>query len=72
MAVLYRHLNKIDPAAKKTADGENLWGGSSMIGGSPRQTGSELPPEQILEALRKVYGREISAFKRWIQRLAGM
>jgi hypothetical protein len=58
MSVLYRHLNKIDPAAKKTADGENLWGGSSMIGGSPRQTGSELPPERILEAIRKVYGQE--------------
>ena len=54
---LYDRLNRLDPLVSHSADkGDNIWGGSSNIGGSPRQTGSGLQPEAILEAMERVYG----------------
>lgn len=54
---LYDRLNRLDPLVSHSAEkGDNTWGGSSNIGGSPRQTGSGLQPEDILEALERVYG----------------
>ncbi|QEG02160.1 hypothetical protein Mal15_62430 [Stieleria maiorica] len=49
---IYSALNEAEPS---TADSEQ-WGGSDMIGGSPRGCGSALTPrqvEQILEAIMK-------------------
>lgn len=42
---LYAELNKHDPACTE----DNQWGGSDLIGGSPRSTGSKLSPEQVFE-----------------------
>lgn len=54
---LYDWLNRRDPLVSRSPDtGDNTWGGSSNIGGSPRQTGSGLQPEDILEAMERVYG----------------
>ena len=46
---IYNALNK----AEKLESAENMWGGSDIIGGSPRKTGSRLSPrevEQIINA----------------------
>jgi len=39
---LYAELNKIEGI-----DGNDKWGGSSIIGGSPRQRGSRIPPKEL-------------------------
>jgi hypothetical protein len=69
IAELYRYLNRIDPAASRRQGPENLWGGSSDLGGSPRLTGTGLTPQQILRAVQAVYGDGGSAFGRWLHRL---
>jgi hypothetical protein len=48
---VYARLNAIDPAVR----GSNRWGGSDQIGGSPRQSGSGLRPEQIADALVRAF-----------------
>jgi len=53
---LYAKLNKLDPAASSSRDGENRWGGSTDIGGSPRLSGSQLESRRILDAIGEVYG----------------
>lgn len=54
---LYEYLNRRDPLVSRSdAKGDNTWGGSSNIGGSPRQTGSGLSPEDVLDAMERVYG----------------
>jgi hypothetical protein len=53
---LYAQLNWVDPAAGGRRSG-NTWGGSSEIGGSPRQTGTRLAPEQLIEVCRIAYRR---------------
>jgi membrane protease YdiL (CAAX protease family) len=53
---VYEQLNLMDPAAGNRRSG-NRWGGSGEIGGSPRATGTALPPEQILGALAQSYRR---------------
>ncbi|HEX9639245.1 MAG TPA: CPBP family intramembrane glutamic endopeptidase [Acidobacteriota bacterium] len=50
----YETLNQLDPAASRGRSG-NRWGGSGEIGGSPRGSGTELSPEQIVEALQLAY-----------------
>lgn len=51
---LYRRLNLMDPRAR----GDQLWGGSDDIGGSPRANGSGLSCEDILQICRWVYHPE--------------
>ncbi len=41
---LYSVLNRVERIDKKSG---NYWGGSEIIGGSPRRTGSRLSPEQL-------------------------
>lgn len=54
---LYDRLNRLDPLVSHSAEkGDNTWGGSSNIGGSPRQTGSGLRAEVILDAMERAYG----------------
>lgn len=63
---LYRRLNAIDPAVTRSRETGNTWGGSREIGGSPRETGTALSPERILElvgetfadsGIRRLFGR---------------
>jgi hypothetical protein len=68
---LFAYLNKRDPSVSKARDkDENSWGGSSNIGGSPRKTGSALPPEGILDAIEHVYGSLSTPWKRMSAGLA--
>ncbi len=50
---VYPQLNFIDPAVK-SRNGSNRWGGSSDIGGSPRESGTRLTPQEIASACRDV------------------
>jgi len=59
---LYRALNKKDQ--RVDLEGENIWGGSNDIGGSPRKTGTALSSEEILQVVQKHYGRKKSWFGR--------
>jgi hypothetical protein len=51
---LYRRLNLMDPKAR----GDQLWGGSDEIGGSPRAAGTGLSVDDIMEISRWVYHPE--------------
>lgn len=51
---VYNRLNFIDPAVKFRT-GANRWGGSAEIGGSPRESGTRLGPQQIAQALRDAF-----------------
>lgn len=62
----YKELNRRDP---NVADG-NEWGGSGDIGGAPRQTGSALSPEEVLDAVQTAYLYE-SWWKRIRRRIFG-
>lgn len=50
---VYATLNFLDPAVKGRA--QDRWGGSSDIGGSPRERGTQLTPEQIAAACREAF-----------------
>ncbi len=50
---LYQRLNYMDPRVKGRMD-VGRWGGSGDIGGSPRDQGTGLSPEQIVSACRDV------------------
>ncbi len=63
---LYKALNRKDERADK--EGDNRWGGSSDIGGSPRKTGSALSGPQILDSVHKLHGRKKSWFGRLFKR----
>jgi hypothetical protein len=63
---LYKALNKRDEHADR--EGENRWGGSSDISGSPRKAGSGLSGQQILESVHKLYGSKKSWFGRLFTR----
>ena len=66
---LYAYLNRRDPAVYTSREaGENRWGGSSNIGGSPRLTGSSLSPEAVADAVERVYGDSSSIWKRAVAR----
>lgn len=53
---VYLRLNFIDPAVKSRNRG-NKWGGSSDIGGSPRETGTRLAPQEIADACHDVVSK---------------
>ena len=50
---VYQRLNFMDPTVKGRIR-VNRWGGSGDIGGSPRDNGTRLSPEQIVSACRDV------------------
>ncbi len=53
---VYDRLNFIDPAVRcRTRN--NKWGGSGEIGGSPRESGTHLSAQQIVEACKQVMNR---------------
>ncbi len=53
LEAVYQRLNFMDPAVKGRI-GENRWGGSGDIGGSPRDRGTRLSPGEIVAACRDV------------------
>ena len=53
---IYEKLNIYDPAVTARRP-ENRWGGSTDIGGSPRRTGTQLQPEEILEISREAFNK---------------
>lgn len=65
LSKLYRRLNKIDPLFHRKGGEENAWGGSGNIGGSPRLTGTGLEWPEIMEAVRRVFGKQRSPFSRF-------
>ena len=54
LPALYAVLNVADPG--DGAHPEDRWGGSDVIGGSPRKAGSTLTGRQVLERVAEVYG----------------
>jgi hypothetical protein len=48
---IYERLNFVDPAVKCRTQ-TNKWGGANDIGGSPRETGTELTPLEIARSCR--------------------
>jgi hypothetical protein len=48
---IYERLNFVDPAVKCRTQ-TNKWGGANDIGGSPRETGTELSPLEIARTCR--------------------
>lgn len=53
---IYEHLNFIDPAVKCRTKA-NKWGGAADIGGSPRESGTNLSPTEIAQACRDAIQR---------------
>ncbi len=51
---VYEKLNFMDPAVKYRSL-NNRWGGSSDIGGSPRESGTLLTPEEIAKGCRDTF-----------------
>jgi len=51
---IYGALNK----AEGLSSPENCWGGSTIIGGSPRKTGSRLSPEKVQKVINDCIKRE--------------
>jgi hypothetical protein len=51
---VYNTLNFVDPAVRGRVNG-NKWGGSSDIGGSPRESGTKLTPQDIAKACRDAF-----------------
>ena len=47
---IYQTLNEIENLESV----HNAWGGSDIIGGSPRKTGSRLPPQEVEEIINRV------------------
>ncbi len=47
---IYETLNKVENLEST----HNAWGGSDIIGGSPRKTGSSLPPQEVEKIINKV------------------
>ena len=54
LGATYDLLNIVDPAVNGRP-ASNRWGGSDDIGGSPRVSGTQLPPSEILRVLRQAY-----------------
>jgi hypothetical protein len=51
---IYGALNKAEGLSSQ----ENCWGGSTIIGGSPRKTGSRLSPEKVQKVINDCIKRE--------------
>ena len=51
---IYGALNKAEGLSSQ----ENCWGGSTIIGGSPRKTGSRLAPQEVQKVINECIKRE--------------
>lgn len=54
---IYPALNSVDTAISEG----NAWGGSDIIGGSPRKTGSSLPPDRVEAIINRIIKKESPA-----------
>jgi len=54
---IYEALNKAEGLSSQ----ENCWGGSAIIGGSPRKTGSRLSPEKVEKVINACIKQEQNA-----------
>ncbi len=63
LTAVYTRLNRLDPNAKRG----NQWGGSSDIGGSPRDGGTGMTGDEILAVVEDVLG----AKRPWLRRVFG-
>jgi membrane protease YdiL (CAAX protease family) len=64
LELAYARLNILDPAVR-SGGSRNRWGGSAEIGGSPRQTGTRLSPQEIAEACRQAYRKPTWGERAW-------
>jgi hypothetical protein len=53
---IYEVLNKTEGLSSQ----ENCWGGSAIIGGSPRKTGSMLSPEKVEKVINACIQLEVN------------
>jgi hypothetical protein len=53
---VYEELNTLDPAVAR-GGWRNSWGGSGEIGGSPRQSGTALKPQEVVDACKRALGK---------------
>ena len=54
---IYGALNEAEGLSSQ----DNCWGGSAIIGGSPRKTGSRLTPEKVQKVINGCINREQKA-----------
>lgn len=66
---VYPQLNEREANNSASAEPDNHWGGSDIIGGSPRKAGSNLQGEEILRIVQRVYGAERGWFRRLMRRV---
>lgn len=55
---IYHALNQVENLTDKS----NLWGGSDIIGGSPRRTGSSLPPNRVELIINEVLAGKLASW----------
>lgn len=64
LEAVYDALNRADPRARKRGKNPNVWGGSTDIGGSPRETGTGLDGQAILDVVADVLGPHVPWWRR--------
>jgi len=64
LEAVFKALNRADPEARTRGKKPNQWGGSTDIGGSPRESGSGLSGQEILEVVAKVLGPKVPWWRR--------
>lgn len=67
---LYTRLNLMDRLVSARLS-DNKWGGSAEIGGSPRKTGTDLSPYQLVNICKQTY-RKPSSLERGLKLLWGL
>ena len=72
LEAVYKALNRVDPRARTRGNSPNLWGGSTDIGGSPRETGTGLDGQAILDVVAEVLGPRVSWWRRFWRAIAGI
>ncbi|MEK6835108.1 MAG: hypothetical protein AABX61_02490 [Nanoarchaeota archaeon] len=58
--ILYKKLNMIERCDESSS---NRWGGSDLIGGSPRLTGSKIPPKDLVDLIKKTLSEQNKLYK---------
>jgi hypothetical protein len=69
---LYKALNRRDILVSSQNGLENNWGGSTNIGGSPRETGSALSDLEVFREVGRIYGEPLSLWSRINAFVAGL
>jgi hypothetical protein len=64
LEAVYDALNRADPSARTRGKNPNGWGGSTDIGGSPRESGTGLDGQAILDVVADVLGPHVPWWRR--------